>query len=112
MKKMLAVAGVAMVVAMPLLAAAQTTIVNPTPVSGDPIQQLFRIIKTINNYFLTGLIVLAAVFVVYAGWKYLTAAGDEESVKTAKNVLIYAVVSIAVGLAAQIIVAVAQALVK
>lgn len=112
LKKIAAIGGVAVMALLPLLAAAQTPIVEPKPVTGDPLQQLFGILNTLTNWLLTALIVLAGIFVVYAGYKYLLAAGDPEAVGTAKNVLIYAAVAVAVGLLAKVIVAIAQALVK
>lgn len=111
LKKMIAVGGIAAAV-LPLLAAAQVPIVQPTPVKGDPLQQLFGILNTLTNWLLTALIVLAGIFVVYAGYRYLTAAGDPEAVSKAKNVLIYAAVAVAVGLLAKVLVAIAQALVR
>ena len=71
LKKIFAIGSVAAVAVLPLLAAAQTPIVQPTPVKGDPLQQLFGILNTLTNWMLTAVIVLAGLFVVFAGFKYL-----------------------------------------
>ncbi len=109
-KKIFGIAGVVTVALLPLLAGAQT-VPAPVAVRGNPIDQLFGIIRTIANYFLTAIIVIAAVMVIYAGWNYMTAAGNEDKVQTAKNTIIYAVIGVGVALLAQLIVAVAGAIV-
>ena len=99
--------------ALPWFASAQLpNYVQPAPVQGDPVQRILGILQTVINWMLTGLIALAVIFVIIAAYNYLTAAGDEEKVKTAKNMIIYAVVAVAVGLASQILVSLATALVK
>ena len=47
------------------------------------------------------LIVLAVIFIIIAGFKYLTAAGDPEKVKSAGTMLIYTAVAIGVALLAR-----------
>ncbi|MBI4992445.1 MAG: hypothetical protein HZB99_04480 [Candidatus Harrisonbacteria bacterium] len=43
---------------------------------------------------------LAIVFMLYAGYLYLTAGGEAEQVSKAKNQLIYSIIAIVIGLAA------------
>lgn len=64
---------------------------------------IFQSICTILNYVFTGLIILAILFVLIAAFRYLTAGGDPEKVKTASKTLIYAAVAVAVGILAQAI---------
>jgi hypothetical protein len=57
------------------------------------------ITKIVN--WLTGLFFVAAIlFIFYAAFLYLTAAGDEDKVHKAKNQLMYSIVAIAVALLA------------
>jgi len=49
-------------------------------------------------FFVTGLI--AVIFIVRAGMKYTTAAGDPSKVTEAKNIIIYSVVGLIVSIAA------------
>ena len=55
----------------------------------------FRLITWYTIFF-----ILTVGFVLWAAFTYLTAAGNEEKVKTAKNRLIYAAVSVVVALIA------------
>lgn len=80
---------------LPILAFAQVGITPVTPTENINVADL---INSISGWALGLLIALAGLFVIYAAYLYLTAAGDEEKVKQAKNVLIYAAVAIAVGL--------------
>src|SRR3990167_6975958 len=96
--KRIAVAGV---LALPFLAGAQE--VQPVPASSNPLQQIFGILERLTNWLLTALLVLAGIFIIFAAYQYLTAAGNEEKVKSAKNIIIYAVVAIGIGLLAKVI---------
>ena len=55
---------------------------------------LTEILGWINTFFY----IIASIFILFAAFQYLTAAGDEEKVKKAKNMLIYAVIAIAIAL--------------
>jgi len=59
---------------------------------GDVTEIILRII----NYALIVLGVLAVLIFIYAGFLYLTASGDEAKLKRAKDVVLYAVVGLAV----------------
>lgn len=80
--------------------------------SGTGIQQIIGIIDTVSRLMLYALLILSGLFIVYAAYLYLTAAGDGEKVKSASNVIIYAAVAIAVGLLSRVIVAIARGLVQ
>lgn len=112
MKKLKIVAVTALTL-LPLLAMATShqgaTFVTP---EGTGIDQVIAIINTLSLWLLYGLLVLAGLFIVYAAYLYLTAAGDPEKVKSASNVIIYAVVAIGVGLLSRVIVAIAKSLVQ
>jgi len=58
------------------------------------------VITRIVNW-ITGLFFVAAIlYIFYAAWLYLSAAGDEEQIKKAKNQLLYSIIAIAVALLA------------
>lgn len=59
-----------------------------------------NIIINVFNFLLYILVFLASIFLIYAAYLYLTAAGDAEKVGQAKNIIIYAVVALAIGLVA------------
>lgn len=67
-----------------------------------------RIDTTIGNIVdLLSIIVgiAAVIMIIVAGFRYITSAGNQESVKSAKNTLIYAVIGLVIVALAQIIVA-------
>jgi hypothetical protein len=80
--------------------------VPPTPV-GVPqgqITSLQGVLQTLCTVFAWAfyfLIVLAVIFVIVAGFKYLTAAGDPEKVKSAGTMLLYTAIAIGVALLAR-----------
>ncbi len=87
----------------PMLAFAQNPpTVPPTPTALQNLNA-FRtfICLVIFGWFFTFLIVLAAIFALVAAYKYLTAGGDPEKVKSASNVLIYAAIAVVAALFAR-----------
>lgn len=79
---------------------------------GPATLQLFNIINTLTNFLLGLLIALSVIFIIYAAYLYLTAAGEEEQYKTAKQVILYAVIAIIVGLLSKAIVYITTALIS
>lgn len=77
----------------------------PTPGGANQVNisnttNIVAIIERVFNFLFTILMFLAGIFLVYAGYVYLTAAGDAEKVTQAKNIIIYAVVAIIIGMVA------------
>ena len=57
----------------------------------------FRILaKRIVDYFLTFLGFIAVIMIIYGGILYVTAAGEQEKIDTAKKILMYAAIGIIV----------------
>ncbi len=94
---------------LPVLSFAQTSNTSPAlpgsvggPTSG--ITSIGGILGLLCIGFLWAfyfLVVLAIIFVIVAAFKYLTAAGDPEKVKSAGATLLYAAIAIGVGLLAR-----------
>ena len=84
--------------ALPFVALAQTA--PPAPFTNLTGFKTF-ICTVVVGWLFTFLIVLTVVFVLIAAFKYLTAAGDPEKVKSAGNTLVYAAVAIVVALFAR-----------
>jgi len=89
---------------LPLLAAAQIT----GPGSGGAptigITSLSAVgtsLCNITNWLFYFLIILAVIFIIFAAFKYLTAAGEPEKVKSASHMLLYAAIAIVVGIVAK-----------
>jgi hypothetical protein len=58
---------------------------------------LLDVIEKIINYFFTALIALAVIFIILAGFSFLTASGDPLKLNKAKNQLFWALVAVAIG---------------
>jgi magnesium-transporting ATPase (P-type) len=91
--------------ALPMIAAAQ---LQQPPISApsniNNINQITGgagIICVLINWVFWLLIVLTIVFVLYAAFLYLTAAGEPEKVKAASHTLLYAAVAVIVALIAK-----------
>lgn len=61
-------------------------------------------IRTILNLFSALIGVVAVIMIIYAGFRYVTSAGSEGGVKSAKNAIIYAVIGLVIVALAQVIV--------
>lgn len=72
---------------------------NPVP-EVSTVDNVMTIISTIVSWIYILFFILAVAFILLAAFNYLTAAGDAEKVKTAHNMVIYAVVAIVVALLA------------
>ncbi|TSC96486.1 MAG: Uncharacterized protein Athens071426_97 [Parcubacteria group bacterium Athens0714_26] len=72
--------------------------INPPQTSVTSLNDVSAIIGNIINWLMGLFFVVAVLFLFYAAFLYLTAAGDEEKVKKAKNQLIYAIIAIAIAL--------------
>ena len=71
------------------------TQVGPSTVGG-----LVDVIRNAARWIYILFFIIAVVFIIFAAFTYLTAAGDEEKVKKAKNMIIYAAIAIVVALLA------------
>jgi hypothetical protein len=105
LKKAAAVASVAFLLSAPMIGMAQQTIpcqggVCPPQVNITSVDRIFDIIRKIVGYLQALFWIAATLFIFYAAYLYLTAAGDPEKVGAAKNQLIYAVIAIAIALVA------------
>lgn len=99
MKEKLFNAGMSIGVSLlPYVAFAQRYSAPDAPTSVGEFEDVIDIVLT---WMFSFLVFLAVVFVIVAAYKYLTAAGDPEKVKSASNTLIYAAIAIAVALLAR-----------
>lgn len=103
MKKVLAGASV-LVMALPMIALAATGVIPDTggltpEASGGIVGLLTDLLK----WALTILGILGVLGFVVAGILYLTAAGEEDRIKKAKNAMVFSIVGVVVGLAGVII---------
>lgn len=74
---------------------------STTPGTGSPVttpSDFYDIAVRILSFMQTFFWILASIFIVVAAYKYLTSAGSEDKVKSAKMTLIYAGIAIVVAL--------------
>lgn len=60
------------------------------------------------NFAITAIGVLGVIMFIYAGFMYMTAAGDESKITKAKNAMTYAIVGIVVAVLGFVVVATVQ----
>lgn len=100
MRKLALKTGATIATLMPVaLAPRAFGIETPTAPITDP-QGIVDIINTVAGWFFAVFLALAVVFLLWAAFQYLTAAGNQDRVDKAKNTLIYSVVAIVVALVA------------
>ena len=92
--------------ALPMLAFADTPGAPTTPAnvpqsSINSVGGVLNLLCVVFGWAFYFLIVLAVIFVIVAAFKYLTAAGDPEKVKSAGSTLLYAAIAIGVALLAR-----------
>lgn len=107
LKKVAVFLPIVALLAMPVFVGAQSNNIGTQPVT-SPVQGMSTLQQTIDRivgFLQTLLFALAAVFIVIAGYKYLTAQGDSEKVDSAKNMLLYALIAIVLAIVATGIVA-------
>jgi len=86
---------------LPLSALAQVNVPNSPITSVNAIIGPTGLLCKFFGILFAVLIILAVIFVIVAAFKYLTAAGDPEKVKSANHQLIYAAVAVVVALIAR-----------
>lgn len=87
----------AAVLTAPVLAMAQFDVTSPGT-TGLANTSIIAILQTGMRWLLFLVGILAVIAFVIAGILYLTAAGDEDRVKTAKNTMVYAIIGVIVAL--------------
>ncbi|MDB5175782.1 MAG: rane protein [Candidatus Saccharibacteria bacterium] len=63
-----------------------------------------NVAKRVVNIFSVIVGIIAVIFIIYGGFKYITSGGDSNNVSGAKNTLIYAIVGLIIVAMAQFIV--------
>lgn len=86
---------------LPVLAFAQAGVGGSgVTTSINTLSGLWGKINEVVNWIMIIFFLVATVFIIMAGFKYLTAGGDPAEIESAKHMLTYAVVGIVVGLLA------------
>ena len=97
---------------LPLFALAQTRIENPAPDYFVDLSRLGRqnTFEGLLTYLIVGLLgtagLLAVFFIIFGGFQYITARGDEEQVKSSKKTLTNAIIGLVIIILSYVIVVV------
>jgi len=73
--------------------------VGEIPAAGS--LDIWTILKKVLNWFFNIVIIIGALYIVYAGWIYITAAGDDEKAKKGLSGLVQALIGIGIALLAK-----------
>jgi len=106
MKKVLTFLALTSLVVLPIgLAVAAPALPTGGAQLPDTANAVWATINAIVNWLFIILIVAAVIIIIIAAWTFLTAAGDADKTKSARNLIIYALIAIVVGFLAKAIVA-------
>jgi len=97
MKRILLVTTLINLLVLPVISLAIETI----PPGPSTPEELIGIIDRIANWVFAILLAAAVIFIVIAGYQFLTSGGDPARVASARNSLLYALIGIAVGFLAK-----------
>ena len=99
MKKVIfPVLALSMLMVVPFLAnAAEPTMTIPAGTGVD----IWTLLTKTLNWFFNIAIIIAAIYLVYAGWQYITAGGDDEKMKKGLNTLVRALIGVGIALLAK-----------
>lgn len=71
---------------------------------GGDANTIDSLVATIINLFSWVVGVMAVIFVIYGGFRYVTSGGDAGKITSAKNTIIYALIGLVIAVVAQVIV--------
>ncbi|MFZ3031970.1 MAG: pilin [Candidatus Moraniibacteriota bacterium] len=102
-----ALVGLALAIAAPSFLKEIGTILDWGGVDGSAVtgaKTLAQIATSVLNFLLSVVGVIGIIMMVVGGLMYLTAAGDEDRIKTGKSITVYSIIGIAIALAALVLV--------
>ena len=97
-KVILPILAISVLMIMPFLIAAAAP---PLNVPGGLGVDIWTLLGNALNWFFNIAFIIGAIFIVYAGWQYITAGGDDDKMKNGLNTLIRALIGVAIILLAK-----------
>ena len=101
MKKVLTTLALAGILALPAVGLAQEIPPETAPTVITTATGMIDLIERIGNWVFAFLLVVAGIFLIYAGFLWVTAGGNPENVTKARTMLINALIGIAIALLAR-----------
>jgi cytochrome bd-type quinol oxidase subunit 2 len=83
---------------------------NVTTNTPPPTNSVENAINNVMNWFFVIVLIIAVIFLLWAGFLFITAGGDPDKVNTARQNVMYAMVGVAVAVLARGIVSLVQGL--
>jgi len=74
----------------------ENTVEGPPAMTGD---DLIEALQRLTNWLFTILLIVAVIFIIIAGFYFVTAQGDPEKVHRARNFVLWALVGVGVAVA-------------
>ncbi len=99
MKKVLVSLILISFLSIPVLVLAQQP--GPVTAPGWLSYDVIRTLDSVSNYLFGFLLVIAAISIIIAAFFFVTAAGDPDKTKTARNFVLYAVIGVLVAFLAK-----------
>jgi len=99
MKKVLPSLALIAVIFLPLITTAQVPGPEDTPDREDV--QVMEVLERISDWLFAILLIVAVIFITIAGYFFVTAAGDTDKVKRARDFVMYALIGVLVGFLAK-----------
>ena len=81
-------------------------------VEDAPDVDLWEALERVTNYLFALLIVVAAIFLIAAAFQFITAQGDPEKVKKARDYVLYALIGVVVGVLAKGLITFVQTMIE
>ena len=100
MKKVLSGVATISLLALPAVVLAQA--------AAAPNVNIFSALSTLTDYLFTILLIIAVIFLIIAAFTFISASGDPEKIGKARNFVLYALIGIAVAVAAKGLIALVQ----
>ncbi len=83
---------------VPLVVMAQTQTTAPTPA---PDIETMQLLNNVLDWLFSILLIVAAIFIIIAGYYFVTAQGDKDTTKKARDFVLYALIGVLVAFAAK-----------
>lgn len=72
---------------------------NSAKTGGEKSDSVPEILKTVTNTLLFAIGAISVIFIIFGGFKYVTSNGEQASVKSAKDTIMYAVIGLVAAIA-------------
>lgn len=97
--------------ALPVVSSAQNLPAAASP-QGTGVDPIIAILNTVGNWMFGILIAVAAIYILLAAFKFMTAKGDSKAIGEARQALTYSLVAVAVGALTKGLIEVAKAIAR